>query len=52
MATFRPTSKSDDREVGDGAPGPVSSALGEHFERVTTGGDPAFAHWLAYVGEA
>ena len=46
-----PVASVDDREIGDGAPGPVSRALGEHFERVTTGADPAFAHWLAYVGE-
>lgn len=34
------------------APGPVSRALGERFERVASGRDPAFEHWLAYVGEA
>ncbi len=34
------------------APGPVSKALGERFERVARGEDPAFERWLAYVGDA
>ena len=34
-----------------GAPGPVSRALGERFERAASGRDPAFERWLAYVDE-
>jgi branched-subunit amino acid aminotransferase/4-amino-4-deoxychorismate lyase len=34
------------------APGPVSTALRERFERVVSGRDPAFERWLTYVGEA
>jgi len=31
------------------APGPVTKALGERFKRITSGADPAFERWLAYV---
>jgi branched-chain amino acid aminotransferase len=34
------------------APGPVSTALRERFERVVSGRDPAFERWLTYVGGA
>jgi branched-chain amino acid aminotransferase len=34
------------------APGPVSLALRERFERVVSGRDPAFERWLTYVGGA
>jgi branched-chain amino acid aminotransferase len=33
------------------APGPVTKALGERFKRITSGTDPAFERWLAYVNE-
>jgi branched-chain amino acid aminotransferase len=33
------------------APGPVTRALGERFQRITSGADPAFERWLAYVDE-
>ena len=33
------------------APGPVTQALGERFKRVTSGADPAFERWLAYLDE-
>ncbi len=39
----------DDRPIGSGAVGPVSRALKERFEAVTSGDDPAFDHWLTYV---
>jgi branched-chain amino acid aminotransferase len=43
-----PVESVDGRSVGTGesVPGPVSRRLGEHFEKVASGGDPAFAHWL------
>lgn len=41
----------DDQVVGDGEPGPVSTALREHFLRVTNGEDSEFAHWLTPVSE-
>ncbi|MCZ6464583.1 MAG: aminotransferase class IV [Proteobacteria bacterium] len=39
----------DDKTVGDGRPGPVTIRLREHFERVVSGRDPDFEHWLSYV---
>jgi branched-chain amino acid aminotransferase len=33
------------------APGPVTRALGERFKRITSGADPDFERWLAYVDE-
>jgi branched-chain amino acid aminotransferase len=34
------------------APGPVSRALAERFERAASGRDPAFERWVAYVDGA
>jgi branched-chain amino acid aminotransferase len=39
----------DERPIGDGRVGPVSRALRERFEAVTSGREPAFDHWLTYV---
>ncbi len=39
----------DERPIGDGRVGPVSKALRERFEAVTSGREPAFDHWLTYV---
>jgi branched-chain amino acid aminotransferase len=39
----------DGRPVGEGGVGPVSRRLRERFEGVTSGRDPAFAHWLTCV---
>jgi branched-chain amino acid aminotransferase len=44
-----PVASIDDHMIGDGEPGPISRALGEHFERVVSGGDPAFDYWLTVV---
>jgi branched-chain amino acid aminotransferase len=46
-----PIGSVDDHEL-PAAPGPVSRALGERFERVVSGLDPAFERWLTYAGEA
>ena len=40
-----------DDHVLPGAPGPVSAALSERFEKITSGTDPEFAHWLTPIGE-
>jgi len=45
-----PIASVDDR-VLPGAPGPVSAALSERFEKITSGTDPEFAHWLTPIGE-
>jgi branched-chain amino acid aminotransferase len=42
----------DGRAVGDGTPGPISRKLGERFQEIASGQDPAFAHWLTYVNES
>ncbi|MGH0034520.1 MAG: aminotransferase class IV [Myxococcota bacterium] len=41
-----PVESVDGRAVGEATPGPVSARLREHFERVVSGRDPDFAHWL------
>ncbi len=47
-----PVASIDDQAIGEGAPGPVSRALRERFDQIVSGGDPAFDHWLTYVGKA
>jgi branched-chain amino acid aminotransferase len=42
----------DGEAIGDGRPGPVTRALREHFERVVSGRDPAFEHWLTFTADA
>jgi branched-chain amino acid aminotransferase len=46
-----PVESVDGRPVGDGKPGPVTRRLKERFDRVVSGADPAYQHWLAYVDE-
>jgi branched-chain amino acid aminotransferase len=36
----------DDRPLGRECPGPITRTLRERYERVVSGADPAFAHWL------
>ena len=45
-----PVASIDDQLVSDVVPGPVSSALGEHFQRIVAGEDDAFERWLTPVG--
>jgi branched-chain amino acid aminotransferase len=45
-----PVASIDDRTIGDGKPGPVSTRLRDRFRAVVSGADPAFAHWLHLVG--
>ena len=45
-----PVESVDGRAIGERCPGPVAEALLAHFKRVVAGQDPAFDHWLAYVG--
>jgi len=42
----------DGQTIGTGEPGPVTLRLRERFEQVSSGQDPAFAHWLTPVAEA
>lgn len=47
-----PVESIDDQPIGDGAPGPVSRALREHFARIVAGDDPDFAQWLTFASQA
>jgi len=40
----------DGEKIGDVCPGPFSVQLGELLRRVESGNDPAFDHWLTYIG--
>jgi branched-chain amino acid aminotransferase len=44
-----PVESIDGQPIGDGAPGPVSAALRDHFARIVAGEDEDFAHWLTLV---
>jgi branched-subunit amino acid aminotransferase/4-amino-4-deoxychorismate lyase len=46
-----PVSAIDGSPVADGEPGPVSLRLRRRLDEITSGGDPAFAHWLTFVDE-
>ena len=44
-----PVASVDGRALGRPCPGPVSSALRDRFQRVSSGEDPEFEHWLTPV---
>lgn len=44
-----PIASVDERAIGSVCPGPVSTALGARFRRITAGKDDAFRHWLRLV---
>ena len=44
-----PVTSVDGKQTGDGTVGPVSRRLRDRLARVTSGADPAFAHWLTPV---
>jgi branched-chain amino acid aminotransferase len=46
-----PVESVDGKPIGERAPGPVTSELKRRFDEVSSGYDPAFAHWLARVDE-
>ncbi|MGA8533559.1 MAG: branched-chain amino acid transaminase [Candidatus Tumulicola sp.] len=37
----------DHRIVGDGRIGPITKSLGEFYERIVTGREPRYEHWIA-----
>lgn len=45
-----PIASVDGQSLGSECPGPISRALGKKFQEVVAGKEPAFAHWLHYVG--
>jgi branched-chain amino acid aminotransferase len=46
-----PVESADDRPIGRECPGPITRQLRERFQRVVSGADPAFAHWLELVSQ-
>jgi len=48
-AEVTPIRELDDRVVGPGTPGPVSSRLQELFFRVVQGREDRYREWLAFV---
>lgn len=44
-----PVESVDGKPVGTSVPGPVAARLKQRFDRVVSGGDDAFAHWLTYA---
>ncbi len=47
-----PVSAIDGHKIANGEPGPVTLRLRRRLHEITSGSDPAFAHWLALVDEA
>jgi len=43
-----PVIRIDDKAIGDGRPGPISTRLSARHREIAAGRDPAFAHWLTY----
>lgn len=48
-AEVTPVREVDNRKVGEGKPGPVTTALREMYHRVVRGAEPKYDHWLTYV---
>ena len=49
-AEITPVRELDDRQIGDGKPGPITKSLQETFFRVVKGEDPSYAKWLTPIG--
>ena len=45
-AEVTPVRELDDRQIGEGKPGPVTKALQGDFFNIVRGEDPAYSHWL------
>lgn len=48
-AEVTPVREVDNRQVGEGQPGPVTRAVQELYFRVVRGHEPKYAHWLTAV---
>jgi len=48
-AEVTPLRELDDRRIGSGVPGPVTTAVQEAFFGIVRGTDARYAHWLSYV---
>jgi len=48
-AEVTPVREVDNRQVGEGKPGPITTAVRELYARVVRGQEPKYQHWLTYV---
>lgn len=48
-AEITPIRELDDRRIGDGKPGPVTTELQAAYARITRGEDQKYSHWLAPI---
>jgi branched-chain amino acid aminotransferase len=48
-AEITPIRELDDRRIGDGKPGPVTTELQAAYARITRGEDQKYRHWLAPI---
>ncbi len=51
-AEITPIREVDNREIGDGKPGPITRKLQEAFRSAVTGGDPNHASWLTPLAKS
>ena len=49
-AEITPVRELDDRQIGDGKPGPITKTLQKTFFRIVKGEEPAYANWLTPIG--
>jgi len=47
-----PVESVDGKPIGTAVPGPIAARLKQRFDRIVSGADPEFAHWLAYARES
>ncbi len=48
-AEITPVREVDNRQVGEGKPGPITKMVQDTYFRVVRGQEPAYEHWLTYV---
>lgn len=48
-AEITPVREVDNRQVGEGKPGPISQTVQQLYHRVVRGMEPRYEHWLTYV---
>jgi branched-chain amino acid aminotransferase len=48
-AEVTPVREVDNRKVGAGRPGPITTSVRELYHRVVRGHEPRYEHWLTYV---
>jgi branched-chain amino acid aminotransferase len=51
-AEITPVREVDNRQVGDGKPGPITQSIQQLYYRVVRGLEPKYTHWLTPVGSA